>query len=128
MPVYDAASFHPPAPVARVTVRSAKNGASVADVPLLIDTGADVSLLPASHVRSLVEAEEFSGQWELESFDGTRSMAPSARFELHLLGKVFRGQFLIVEQDYGILGRNVLNSLSLSLYLDGPNLAWQEQR
>ena len=126
MPAYDATSFDPPAPVARVTVRSATHGASVANVPLLMDTGADVSLLPASYVLSLVEVDEFSGQVELEAFDGTRSVAPSARLEVHFLGKVFRGQFLIVEQDYGILGRNVLNALSL--HLDGPNLAWNERR
>jgi len=126
MPAYDATAFDPPAPVARVTVYSTTRGRSVADVPLLIDTGADVSLLPASYVRSLVETDEFSGEWELEAFDGTRSVAPSARLEVHFLGKVFRGQFLIIELDYGVLGRNVLNALSL--HFDGPNLAWHERR
>ena len=126
MPTYDATRFDPPAPVARVTVRSTTGGASVTDVPLLMDTGADVSLLPAVYVRRLVEVDEISGPWELEAFDGTRSLAPSVRLEVHFLGKVFRGQFLIVEQDYGILGRNVLNALSL--HLDGPNLAWSERR
>jgi hypothetical protein len=39
---------------------------------------------------------------------------------------VFRGQFLIVDGSHGILGRNVLNSLSL--IMDGPNLIWRETK
>jgi hypothetical protein len=126
MPAYDEVRFDPPAPVAQVTVRSPRNGVSVANVPLLMDTGADVSLLPAAYVRSLVAVDELSGQYELEGFDGTRSRVPVARLEVHFLGKVFRGQFLLVDQDCGILGRNVLNALSLQL--DGPNLAWSAGR
>ena len=126
MSTYDVTGFDPPAPVARVTIRRPTDGASVPNVPLLIDTGADVSLLPAAPINSLMEALETERQFELEGFDGTRSFAPAVRLELHLLNKVFRGQFLVIEQDYGILGRNVLNALSL--HLDGPNLTWNELR
>jgi hypothetical protein len=49
MPAYDAARFDPPAPVALVIVRSKELGIDIRDVPLLLDTGADVSLpAPAS--------------------------------------------------------------------------------
>jgi hypothetical protein len=126
MPTYDATGFDPPAPVARVTVRQPADGALVSNVPLLIDTGADVSLLPAAPIHSLVVGHESESQFELEGFDGTRSFAPAVRLELHLLGKVFRGQFLVIEQDFGVLGRNVLNALSLQL--DGPALIWNERR
>lgn len=124
MPAYDATGFDPPAPVARVTIRSPADGRLVPDVPLLIDTGADVSLLPAIAICSLVEGQVDSSQYQLEAFDGTHSFAPAVRLELLWLGKVFRGQFLIIDQDYGILGRNVLNILSL--HLDGPHLVWCE--
>lgn len=51
-------------------------------------------------------------------------MAISA--ELQFLGKSFRGQFLLTEGWHGILGRNILNSLSL--LLDGPSQKWMELR
>ena len=53
MPNYDTSSFDPPAPVARVTLRHPHNGATVSDVPLLLDTGADVTLLPRTAVERL---------------------------------------------------------------------------
>jgi len=37
--------------------------------------------------------------------------------------RVFQGQFLLVDQDCGILGRNILNLLPI-LY-DGPRLTWE---
>jgi len=51
MPSYDASHFDPPAPVARVTLRHPHNGAMVSDVLLLLDTGADVTLLPRMAVE-----------------------------------------------------------------------------
>jgi len=122
MPAYDATSFQPPAPVAQVTVSSPVTGESVPNVNMLIDTGADVTLLPRAAIAQLIDSAENVGQYELEGFDGTRSMAPAVRLELHFLGRVFRGQLLIVDQSHGILERNVLNSISLTL--DGPNLSW----
>ena len=46
MPSYDATDCDPPAPVAQVTLRNPHSGEMVVDVPLLLDTGADVTLLP----------------------------------------------------------------------------------
>ena len=126
MPAYDRTSFHPPAPLAQVNVRSSLSGKSVDDVKLLIDTGADVSLLPRESVSSRVETEEVGNQYELEGFDGTKSMATAVHLELHFLGRLYRGQFLIVDQECGILGRNILNTTAL--LMDGPNLTWSKQR
>lgn len=126
MAMYDATGFDPPAPVAHATIRRPADGASIQNIPLLIDSGADVSLLPAAPIQSLVSEDGGKDQFELEGFDGTKSFAPAIRLELHLLGKVFRGQFLVIQQEYGILGRNVLNALSL--HLDGPALTWNERR
>ena len=52
MPEYDAARFEPPAPLALVDVISELAGIAIHDVPMLLDTGADVTLLPKSHVVS----------------------------------------------------------------------------
>ena len=126
MPAYDTTSFDPPAPVAHVTVRSPVSGESVANVTMLIDTGADVSLLPRPPIAELIDSTPGDVQYELEGFDGTRSLAPAVRLELSFLGRIFRGQFLIVDQTHGVLGRNVVNSIPL--LLDGPNSTWDEKR
>ena len=44
MPSYDALHYDPPAPIAQVMLRAA-DGATVPDVSLLLDTGADATLL-----------------------------------------------------------------------------------
>ena len=124
MQAYDAARFDPPAPLALVTVLSEPPGVVIHDVPMLLDTGADVSLLPRSHVASLASPE--AKHHELEAFEGTKSTAPAVTAELLLLGKSFRGQFLLIDGWHGVLGRNVLNNLSL--LFDGPARKWTEQR
>ena len=124
MQAYDGARFDPPAPLALVTVKSEQLGIEIHDVPMLLDTGADVSLFPRSHVESLASPD--AKQYELEAFDGTKSTAPAIAAELQFLGKSFRGQFLLIEGWHGVLGRNILNNLSL--LLDGPSRKWMEQR
>jgi hypothetical protein len=124
MQAYDAARFDPPAPLALVTVKSDQLGIVIHDVPMLLDTGADVSLIPRSHVASLVATD--AAQYELEAFDGTKSTAPAITAELLLLGKSFRGQFLVIDGWHGVLGRNILNSLSP--VFDGPSRTWMERR
>ena len=123
MQAYDAARFDPPAPLALVTVNSDQPATVIHDVPMLLDTGADVSLLPRSHVARLVSPD--AKQYELEAFDGTKSTSPAVTVELRFLGKSFRGQFLLVDGWHGVLGRNVLNSISL--LFDGPSQKWTER-
>jgi len=121
---YDAVRFDPAAPLALVTVKSRQPGVVIVDVPMLLDTGADVSLLPRSHVAVLVPPN--ARHYELEAFDGTKSTAPAITAELLFLGKSFCGEFLLIEGWHGVLGRNILNNLSL--VLDGPSRRWTEQR
>jgi len=123
MQAYDATRFDPPAPLALVTVTSQNPAMVIEDVPMLLDTGADVSLLPRSHVATVIPPD--AARYELEAFDGTRSSSPAITAELQFLGKTFRGQFLVVDRSYGVLGRNILNSLSL--LFDGPNRRWLEK-
>ena len=124
MQAYDGVQFDPPAPVALVTVKSEQLGIVIHDVPMLLDTGADVSLLPRALVTPLASPD--AKQYELEAFDGTKSTAPAITVELQFLGKSFRGQFLLIDSWHGVLGRNILNNLSL--LFDGPSREWMEQR
>ena len=124
MQAYDAARFDPPAPLALVTVKSERLRIEIHGVPMLLDTGADVSLLPRSYVAALVLLD--AKQYELEAFDGTKSTAPAVTADLRFLGKSFRGEFLLIESSYGVLGRNILNNFSL--LMDGPSRRWKEQR
>ena len=52
MPAHDD-NVSPPAPIARVGLRHPESGESVADIPMLIDSGADATLLPRSAVATL---------------------------------------------------------------------------
>jgi len=126
MPDYDAARFDPPAPVALVTLRDPDGGLAWSDVPMLLDSGADVTLLPRTTLERLRTAAVPGRQYELMGFDGSISLAAVVRLELVFCGRTFRGQFLLVDQEWGILGRNVLNAVSL--LLDGPRAAWREWR
>jgi hypothetical protein len=121
MPDYDSTQFSPPAPVALVSLRNPDNRAERTDVVMLLDTGADVTLLPQSIVEELGISYS-ADSYELSDFEGHRSIARAVRAELVFLGLTFRGQFLLIEQDRGIVGRNILNVVSLNF--DGPKLSW----
>ncbi|MBI3863031.1 MAG: retroviral-like aspartic protease [Planctomycetia bacterium] len=123
MPAYEGGSFAPPAPVARVVLRRADGTATASDIPMLIDSGADVTLIPKSAlaVLGLVGAGQ---RYQLVAFDGTTSECEAVHADLILLNRRFRGQYLLIDHDVGILGRDVLNHLRL--LLDGPALTWDE--
>jgi hypothetical protein len=53
MPTYDAERFTPPAPTALVKLRDPGSGTVISDVPVLLDTGADVTLFPGSAIQRL---------------------------------------------------------------------------
>ena len=88
MPEYDAENFEPPAPVAYVTLRNPATGVLLSDVPMLIDTGADATLVPSNAVDQLgISVEE--SDIEDQVFDGEIKRLKLARMELYLLGKKF---------------------------------------
>jgi len=53
MIAYNAVDFDPPAPVAYVTLRNSATYEEWQDVPMLLDSGADVSLVPQMVVNRL---------------------------------------------------------------------------
>ena len=113
MPSYDSNAFDPPAPVARVLVRNPVTGEAKSGVPMLLDTGADVTLLPMSVARELGVIGSPEKTYALISFEGTSSSAIAAHAEMVFPDRRFRGQFLLIDQDLGIIGGNILNSVSL---------------
>ncbi|MFQ5594099.1 MAG: retropepsin-like aspartic protease [Anaerolineae bacterium] len=126
MPAYDATQFQPPAPLAQVTLRNPDTGATLPDVPMLLDSGADVTLIPQAAASQLGVAILPDRHYELVGFDGSTSFASVVQSELVFCRRTFRGQFLLIDQGWGILGRNVLNNVPL--LLDGPHLTWDEHR
>lgn len=125
MPTYDANLFDPPAPLAQVVLRNPQNVERLAAASMLLDSGADVTLIPAETAGHLNLSAEANARYELMGFDGSRTVATAVQLEMIFLNKIFRGRFLLIDQAWGIIGRDILNLVSLSL--DGPNLFWAEQ-
>ena len=95
MTSYDASRFDPPAPTAQVTLRSQDGGRSVSQVVLLLDTGADITLLPQAAVERLGVSPLPDVRYELVAFDGTTSFAPAVALDMVFLSRVFRGRYLL---------------------------------
>jgi predicted aspartyl protease len=124
MPRYNALHFDPPAPLAQVTLRDVPTGATVTDVLLLIDTGADITLLPRRAIERLGVVPLADQQYALRGFDGRTSMAPVVVVDMVFLRRAFRGRYLVIEAERGILGRDILNHVIV--LLDGPQQHWSE--
>lgn len=125
MPKYDANLFDPPAPLAQVVLRSPENTGDLSSASMLLDSGADVTLIPSTSASQLDLIANADEVYELMGFDGNRTLASAVHLELIFLNKIFRGRFLLIDQEWGVIGRDILNLISLSL--DGPNLVWSEQ-
>ena len=126
MPAYDRSLFDPPAPIAKVTIRHPNSGATISDVPMLLDTGADVTLLPQAFVEQLGISIDPNEGYELKGFDGNLSIARVVEVDLLFLRRAFKGRFLLIDQEWGLVGRDVLNHVSL--LFDGIHLEWSQQK
>jgi len=78
MPAYDDSRFSPPAPVVHSTLRCPQTGETQTDIPMLIDSGADVTLLPKTVVDSL-RLESSDTKYQLRAFDGELSISEAVR-------------------------------------------------
>lgn len=126
MPEYDAENYNPPAQVAYVTLRNPTTGAVLLNVPMLIDTGADATLLPYDVVEKLgAKAEEDTG-FEVQAFDGNTKLLRIVKLDLLIFDKTFKGEYLLIDRSIGILGRNILNNIRI--LFDGPHREWVEQK
>jgi hypothetical protein len=93
---------------------------------MLIDSGADVTLVPQQSIALLGATVDSDATYEVMGFDGRKSIAHVASLEMIFLRRVFRGRFLIGTQECGVVGRDVLNHVAV--LLDRPRLVWDEQK
>ena len=121
MPAYDQ-NCSPPAPIASATWRNADTGETVSDVRMLLDTGADVTLVPQFVADQLGVSALPDQQYELAGFDGGHSFVSAVILDLIWFRKAFRGRYLLTEDPVGIIGRDVLNHLNVGF--NGPALEW----
>lgn len=120
MPDYEAGAWDPPAPIVRLSVRGPSD-TTVADVPMLIDTGSDVSVVPQTVVEA-VGAPIHPTRVPIAFYSGVEEAWDEASLSVEFERFRFAGLFLVTPASYGILGRNVVNLLML--VLDGPRLSW----
>lgn len=126
MPIYDFSLFDPPALLAKVILRNPESNKELPDVPLLIDTGADITFIPYNSANELGLNTLHDKSYEVMGFDGSISIASAVQLELLFLNKAFRVLFLLIDQEWGILGRDILNHLTL--LFDGPRLEWNKHQ
>lgn len=118
MPAYDADQFDPPAPVAKVELRHPVTSALITNVPMLLDTGADVTLLQRDYTERHGVMPVEDKVYKVEGIDGSTKLAEVVQLKLVFPGRKFKGQFLLIDLPMGILGRIILNAVAL--LLDGP--------
>lgn len=119
-------SYSPPAPVAIVKLRNFDTLELITNVPTLIDTGSDITLLSKKYCDEIGVIVSETESLELEGFNQTKSIAYYVRLDFIFLNKIFRGKFLVYDHDEAIIGRDILNKYSI--LFDGKNLEWSLQK
>ena len=124
MTPYDGELYQPPAPGAALILRTLDGrDVTVANVLAVLDTGADVTLLPRWAVEELGLIPRADESVQLAWYDGTTRAAESVELEASFQGGRFQGRYALVDQAHGIVGRNLLNYFRL--LFDGPAKTWQ---
>ncbi len=118
-------SFDPPAPIAKIVLRNTETGERLGNVSVLLDTGADISLLPLSAINQL-QIEPSDETVNLIGLDESKSTTEIYQLQIIFLGKRLTGNYCAIDDEIGILGRDVLNEFSITF--DGRNLEWKEQQ
>lgn len=121
MPAYDRVRFSPAAAVTTVAVRNLDTGATLDNISMLLDSGADISALPKSVVDAL-SLESADRSYEVMAYDNSVRECRAVRAEVVFARGHFKGQFVVIDQEVGVLGRNILNHFVVTL--DGPHLEW----
>ncbi len=116
--------YSPPAPVTLVSIRNPNTLETRRGVPMLLDTGSDLTLLPKATCDEIGLDIWRDPSLLVRAYEGTTSVAECVRLDLYFLHRRFRGLFLVYDSDEGILGRNILNQFPL--LFDGPNLNWEK--
>jgi predicted aspartyl protease len=116
-------SDDPPVPVAEVNLKKINSPERSRSLEMVLDTGADISLLPRS-VLEEIGIKPSGKKFLLVGFDGSTIESEIYVLQVILLGKRFEGAYSAIDEPIGIIGRDILNQLVL--LLDGPQLQWSE--
>lgn len=111
----------PPAPFVYVGLRSPHDDDPPLELPALVDTGADTTVVPLQVVESLGLPP--LDEMPTVGFGGQLTFIPTFLIRLRLRGLVEMSVEVLASPDesYVLLGRDVLNRFKLTL--DGPGLS-----
>ncbi len=123
MPEYESGAHDPPAPVATVVFANAGEPGRSVSVKMLLDSGADVSVVAEWVLAAVGSTEVPDLSYSVTGFGGTPADTPVARLTMTFGEHTYRGLFLVGNGETGIIGRNILNTLDLALY--GTGLRWE---
>lgn len=90
---------------------------------MLLDTGADLTLVPKFAVEHLDLDFSQSSEVRLETLEGNKSLAQTVELQITFANEKFQAKFPLIEQNYGVIGRNILNYFRIEF--DGLNLWWK---
>lgn len=117
-------SYDPPAPIAKVSLKKIESKERLSGIEVLLDTGSDITLLPKEALNKLKFEPSTIEKYSLVGFDGTMVESEVYELQIDFLGRRFTGKYCSVDDIVGILGRDVLNQVSV--LFDGPNSEWDE--
>ncbi|MBC8141056.1 MAG: hypothetical protein H7Y38_06405 [Armatimonadetes bacterium] len=129
MPQYVLDYSEQPAPVGLVTFhRLDDENVAVSDVRMLLDAGADATLVPryVAERLNVTLADSTTKGVRLSGYDATESGTIVTRLRMDFNGKKFRGDYAVTDSEVGIIGRSILNRFRL--VFDGPRQTWEEAK
>lgn len=122
MPAYDAVRFDPPAAIADVSFSHPERKSFTVSTTALLDSGADISTVPLEVATRLAISSDRLRSCAIQDYANEISERQVAEVVLHFGGRRILGEFIVLDQPWAILGRNVLNLFCLRL--DGPQGTW----
>ncbi len=114
-------TFEPPAPLLNITIFAPTNTHIRANVQALLDTGAEISVIPDVIIRHLALTPY--AIMLVEAYDSRTRQLPLYAVTLEITGtRLSTVKMVTYSVDHAILGRDVLNRFVVTL--DGPHLAF----
>jgi predicted aspartyl protease len=115
-------SIAPPASIVTLGVSDIDNPNDLAALRMLIDTAADISVVPAWIIEKLAILP--TAETLVAGFEEKPASALVYSVAIHVAGaRLYPARVITHPAAYGLLGRNVLNSLVV--HLDGPKLEFE---
>jgi hypothetical protein len=112
---------HPPFPVLDITLYHPEDSTRTIHIAGKLDTGADISALPATVIEQL--GLPVTSKLLVEGYDGNPATVSAYGVVLEIAAVRFSVQeVLAIPAANGLLGRDVLNSFYV--YLNGPDLTF----